>query len=47
MIFIKDENSRIVYANRAFLALYAPDQRDSIIGTTTIESFPKTRPNCS
>ncbi|MCA0977226.1 PAS domain-containing sensor histidine kinase [Qipengyuania flava] len=41
MIFIKDEDSRIVYANRAFLALYAPDQRDSIIGRTTIESFPE------
>lgn len=41
LIFIKDEDSRIIYANSAFLAVYAPAQRDSIIGTTTVESFPE------
>lgn len=39
MIFVKDERFRILYANRAFLNMYSPEQRDSIIGTTTIESF--------
>tara|TARA_B100000678_G_scaffold138386_1_gene115620 strand:- start:552 stop:1637 length:1086 start_codon:yes stop_codon:yes gene_type:complete len=39
LIFIKDEESRILYANSAFLSVYAPDQRDRIIGTTTVESF--------
>ena len=40
LVFIKDEESRIVYANKAFLALYPPDRRDTIIGTTTVENFP-------
>ncbi|MHA6317204.1 sensor histidine kinase [Altererythrobacter sp. CAU 1778] len=40
MIFIKDEDSRILYANCAFLALYEPAQRTEIIGTTTVDSFP-------
>lgn len=40
LVFIKDEESRLVYANKAFLGLYAPDERDSIIGSTTVESFP-------
>ena len=39
LIFIKDEESRLLYANKAFQAIYAPDQRDSLIGTTTAESF--------
>ena len=41
LIFIKDEDSKLTYANKAFLSVYAPDQRDSIIGTTTVESFPE------
>ena len=41
LIFIKDEDSKIVYANKAFLSVYAPDQRNSILGTTTVESFPE------
>lgn len=39
LVFIKDENSRLVYANEAFLGIYAPEQRESVIGTTTVESF--------
>ena len=39
LIFIKDEDSRLVYANAAFLGLYAPDQRAEVIGSTTVESF--------
>lgn len=39
MIFVKDEQFRIVYANPAFLDMYDPDIRDKIVGTTTIEKF--------
>ena len=39
LIFIKDEESRLIYANAAFLGLYAPDMRSEVIGTTTVESF--------
>jgi len=39
LVFIKDEMSRLVYANEAFLGIYAPEQRGGIIGTTTVESF--------
>ena len=39
LVFVKDEQSRIVYANRAFLEIYAPEERDGVIGTTTVESF--------
>lgn len=39
MIFVKDENFVIRYANKAFFNLYAPEYRDRIIGYTTIEDF--------
>lgn len=39
LVFIKDEQSRLVYANKAFLAIYAPDERDAVIGSTTVEKF--------
>ena len=39
LVFIKDEDSKLVYANAAFLGLYAPDQRADVIGSTTVESF--------
>ncbi|MEB3416808.1 ATP-binding protein [Alteriqipengyuania sp. WL0013] len=39
LVFIKDEQSRLVYANAAFLEVYPPDQRDGVLGTTTVESF--------
>lgn len=39
LVFVKDEESRLVYANRAFRELYAPEARDHIIGSTTVESF--------
>lgn len=39
MIFVKDERFRIIYANQAFLNMYAPEKRDTLIGTTTIENF--------
>ncbi len=38
-IFVKDEKFRILYANKTFLQIYPPEQRDKIIGTTTIENF--------
>ncbi|MWV28339.1 sensor histidine kinase [Aurantiacibacter rhizosphaerae] len=41
LIFVKDEESRILYANQAFLAIYPPDERDAVVGSTTIESFTK------
>ena len=39
LVFIKDEEGRIVYANNAFMAIYAPDERADIIGSTTVERF--------
>ena len=39
LIFVKDSEYRIVQANEAFLDLYPDEQRDKVIGTTTIESY--------
>lgn len=39
MIFVKDEQFRIVYANPVFLDMYAPEIRSTLLGTTTIENF--------
>ena len=39
LVFVKDEDSRLVFANRAFREVYAPDDRDSLLGTTTVEKF--------
>ena len=36
---MKDEQYRIVAANRQFLSLYPEEQRDDVIGTTTVEQF--------
>lgn len=38
-VFVKSEDGVIVYANRAFLEMYPPGQRDQIIGSTAIENF--------
>ncbi|MBF7072024.1 PAS domain-containing protein [Glaciecola sp. MH2013] len=38
-IFAKDKEFRIVYANDAFLEFYPPEQRDKVIGYTTLESY--------
>ncbi|TBR42138.1 response regulator [Marinomonas agarivorans] len=39
LLFVKDSAFRIVRANPAFLNLYPEDTRDTIIGTTTVESY--------
>ncbi|WP_271079241.1 PAS domain-containing sensor histidine kinase [Aurantiacibacter sp. MUD61] len=39
LIFVKDRESRVVYANDAFLALYSPEERKNVIGATTVENF--------
>lgn len=39
LLFVKDEDFRIVRANPAFLNLYPEPVRHSVIGTTTIESY--------
>lgn len=39
LVFVKDDKLRIVQANKQFLSLYPEDQRDSIIGTTTLEQY--------
>ena len=39
MVFVKDSDLRIVFANKAFLSLY-DKPKDQIIGHTTYESFP-------
>lgn len=41
LVFVKNEAGKIVWANRAFKAIYAPDERDKLIGRTTVESFSK------
>ena len=37
LVFVKDENSVILYANRAFLEVFPPQKRAGIIGTTSID----------
>ncbi len=39
MVFVKDEEFRIVQANTNFLNVYPPGMRDSVIGTTTLEQY--------
>lgn len=39
LFFVKDKHFRIITANSAFLNLYPPEVRDSVIGTTTLESY--------
>lgn len=39
LIFVKDPEFRIVQANPAFLAMYPTEQRDQVIGYTTLESY--------
>ncbi|MEP2735382.1 MAG: ATP-binding protein [Erythrobacter sp.] len=39
MVFVKDEQFRIVRANANFLRVYPDDMRDTIIGTTTLEQY--------
>ncbi|APE27313.1 sensor histidine kinase [Aurantiacibacter gangjinensis] len=39
LIYVKDRESRIVFANDAFLEFYAPGERDKVIGSTTTENF--------
>ena len=41
LIFVKDQEFNIVEANEKLLELYPEDMRDSVIGTTTIESYTK------
>lgn len=41
LIFVKDSEFRIIEANKAFLNVYPEDIRDTVIGTTTIESYNK------
>ncbi len=41
LLFVKDEDSRIVAANDHFLALYPAETRASVIGTTTLEDYPE------
>lgn len=38
-MFVKDENFRIVEANEKFLSLYPLEQRDKVIGYTTLEAY--------
>lgn len=40
MVFVKDSEGRIVDANPAFLELYAPEDRDHVIGFTSYDKFP-------
>ena len=39
LVFVKDAEFRIVYANQAFREIYAPEDRGSLLGTTTVEKF--------
>ncbi len=39
LVFVKDEQFRIVEANSAFISLYPAERRDKVIGYTTIEDY--------
>ena len=39
LIFVKDQDCRVVFANKAFLEIYPPQERLTIIGRTTVENF--------
>lgn len=39
LVFVKDQEFRIIEANEAFLDLYPKNKRDKVIGTTTIEEY--------
>jgi|GEM_PF-3764909 len=39
LIFVKDERYNIVYANDAFLNLYAPEQRADVVGAPSADHF--------
>ncbi|QIW09567.1 EAL domain-containing protein [Francisella sp. LA112445] len=39
IMFVKDENYRLIKANKAMLNLYPKDMQNSVIGTTTVEKF--------
>ncbi|KAB0680748.1 sensor histidine kinase [Aureimonas leprariae] len=41
LVFIKDANSIVLYANRACLECYPPERRASIVGSTGLEDFPR------
>lgn len=41
LIFVKDEEFKIVRANHAFMELYPESERGSVLGTTTVESYNK------
>lgn len=39
-VFVKDEEFKIVKANKTFLNNYPPSQRDKVVGYTTLEEYP-------
>lgn len=41
LVFVKDNDFRMIYANKSMLDLYSPEMRAGVIGSTTIESFSK------
>lgn len=40
-IFVKDRDSKILYANRKFIDMYPINKQDKIIGYTTFEDYPE------
>ena len=39
LIFVKDDQCRIIFGNKAFMEIFPPESRSSIIGRTMVESF--------
>ncbi|MGH1350846.1 MAG: PAS domain S-box protein [Methyloligellaceae bacterium] len=39
MVFVKDDEFKIIQANEEFINVYPPEQRDRVIGYTTLESY--------
>jgi PAS domain S-box-containing protein len=39
LVFVKDSDYKLVYANKAFLNLYPPDIRDKVIGAHSADNF--------
>ncbi len=41
LVFVKDEEFKLVLGNKAFINVYPEDMRDKIIGYTTVEEYPE------
>ncbi len=45
LVFVKDEKLRIIEANPAFLSVFPPEERQNIVGKTSVENFTEEESN--